>query len=121
MKKVLIVEDEPHIRLLLRELLATGDFQVEEAADGREALQKIRAFSPDLIIVDLIMPNLNGLALFREIRSDSTLMNMKVILLTGNPLASLDKEMAAGVDLYIGKPFSPKQLLESIHRVLKND
>ncbi|TAH53795.1 MAG: response regulator transcription factor [Chloroflexota bacterium] len=117
MKTVLIVDDEPKIIQLARDYLEHAGFQVLTASDGKSALAVWRAAKPDLIVLDLGLPNLDGLDVTRTIRKDS---NTPIIMLTARSEES-DKlvGLELGADDYIVKPFSPKELVARVRAVLR--
>ncbi|HWC00820.1 MAG TPA: response regulator transcription factor [Bryobacteraceae bacterium] len=115
--RVLIVDDEPQIRRIMRTTLIGEGYEVDDAKTGEEALEKVRAFRPDLVLLDMNMPGMGGLAACREIRSDTS---AGVIMLTvrnseADKVAALD----AGADDYITKPFSTPELLARIRAALR--
>jgi DNA-binding response OmpR family regulator len=114
---VLVVDDEPTVREVIRRYLERDGFAVREAADGRGALQDILANPPDLIVLDLMLPGLDGLALTRQVRKNLT---VPIIMLTAkgettDRIYGLD----VGADDYISKPFSPLELVSRIRAVLR--
>jgi DNA-binding response OmpR family regulator len=120
-KTVLVCDDEPVLRALIRESLSEGDFQVVEAEDGDEALRKARAARPDVILLDMMMPGRSGLDVLDEIRGDAELATVPVIMLTARTQAAdRDAIAAAGADRYLAKPFSPRELVSVVEAVLDN-
>ncbi len=117
MKKILVVEDEPKIAQLARDYLEHAGFQVLVAADGPEGILVYRNKKPDLIVLDLGLPNLDGLDVTRILRKDS---NVPIIILTARSEES-DKlvGLELGADDYITKPFSPKELVARVRTVLR--
>ncbi len=116
-KTILVVDDEPKIVKLVRDYLERAGFGVRVAADGKSALSLARTEKPDLIILDLGLPQLDGLDVTRELRKVS---NVPVIMLTGRSEES-DKliGLELGADDYIIKPFSPKELVARVRVVLR--
>jgi two-component system, OmpR family, KDP operon response regulator KdpE len=115
--RILVVDDQPKIRRFMRTTLAGGGYEVDEAKTGEEALERIREFRPDLIVLDVNMPGMGGLAACRAIRSDT---NIAIIMLTvrnseGDKIAALD----AGADDFVTKPFSTPELLARIRAALR--
>ncbi len=115
--RILIVDDEPQIRRIMRTTLIGEGYEVDDAKTGEEALDKVREFRPDLVLLDMNMPAMGGLAACRAIRSDTSI---GVIMLTvrnseGDKVAALD----AGADDYITKPFSTPELLARIRAALR--
>ena len=117
MKTVLVVDDEPKIVQLARDYLEHAGFQVASASDGREALAAFRTGAPDLVVLDLGLPHVDGLDVARTIRKTS---NVPIVMLTGrgdesDRIAGLE----LGADDYITKPFSPKELVARVRAVLR--
>ena len=117
MKTVLVVDDEPKIVQLARDYLEHAGFAVVSASDGRAALATARVSRPDLIVLDLGLPELDGLDVARTLRRDST---VPIVMLTGrgdeaDKIAGLE----IGADDYVTKPFSPKELVARIRAVLR--
>jgi two-component system OmpR family response regulator len=112
MKTILVVDDEPKIAKLVRDYLERAGFAVRVAGDGRQALAQARAEKPDLIVLDLGLPHMDGLDVIRELRRVS---NVPVIMLTARSEES-DKliGLELGADDYITKPFSPKELVARV-------
>ena len=116
-KRVLIVDDEAHIRELARMYLEQEGFQVEEAADGEEALTRWQRDAPDLIILDLMLPKMDGWQVCRTIRASS---DVPIIMLTARS-DDVDKivGLEMGADDYITKPFNPRELAARVKAVLR--
>lgn len=117
--RVLIVDDDPPTREVVRETLMLEDFDFDEAADGDEALRLAKARRPDVVLLDIMMPNVDGYEVCRAIRSDSDLAASLVVMLTAKDQPQ-DRErgLAAGANEYLTKPFSPLQLIDTILGVL---
>jgi two-component system, OmpR family, KDP operon response regulator KdpE len=115
--KILVVDDEPQIRRMLRTTLTGSGYQVEDARSGEESLEKFRAYLPDLVIMDWNMPGMGGLNACREIRTGS---DVPIIILTVRN-AEKDKVEAldAGADDYVSKPFGMQELLARIRAALR--
>jgi len=117
---VLVVDDESAIREMIRFALGKSGMTVQCAADGREALLKIDAESPDIILLDWMMPNMSGPELTRRLRKNPVTTDIPIIMLTAK--VSEDDKVAglnAGADDYIVKPFSPRELVARINAVLR--
>jgi two-component system KDP operon response regulator KdpE len=115
--KILVVDDEPHIRRVMRVILAGQGYQIVEARSGEGALEKLREFLPDLVLLDLNMPGMGGLETCRTIRATS---DVPIIVLTvrsgeDDKVEALD----AGADDYVTKPFGKKELLARIRAALR--
>jgi two-component system KDP operon response regulator KdpE len=114
---ILVVDDEPQIRRVLRTTLTAVGYTIVEARDGTEAVEKVREIKPDLILLDMNMPGLDGLQVCREIRSGS---DVPIIMLTVRS-AEKDKVRAldAGADDYVVKPFGIQELLARVRALLR--
>ncbi|HWX20872.1 MAG TPA: response regulator [Candidatus Binatia bacterium] len=119
-KKILVVEDDAELVELLRFNLKAAGFSVGTAADGIEALKKARSLLPDLILLDLMLPELDGFAVCEILRRDSALASVPIIMVTAlsSQLARLSG-LEAGANEYITKPFSLKQLLMTVEARLQ--
>ena len=118
--RVLVVEDEPDIRDLLAFHLERGGYQVTRAATGPEALRQLRAAPPDLVIVDLMLPEMDGLEVCRRLRAEPATAALPVIMLTAKG-DEVDRVVGLelGADDYVVKPFSPKEVLARVRAVLR--
>lgn len=115
--RILVVDDEPQIRRIMRMTLTGAGYEIDDAKTGEEALRKVREFRPDLVLLDINMPGMSGLAACREIRSDT---NVGVIMLTvRNSEADKVEALDAGADDFITKPFSTPELLARIRAALR--
>ena len=115
--KILIVDDEPQIRRMLRTTLTSSGYQVADARSGEDALQTFREYLPDLVIMDLNMPGMGGLQACRELRADS---DVPIIILTvRNAESDKVEALDAGADDYVCKPFGMKELLARIRAALR--
>jgi CheY-like chemotaxis protein len=115
---ILIADDEPYQRLLIRETLAVDpSFRFVEAADGLQALQLARQEHPDIILLDVMMPNLDGLEVCRLLKADPTLQAIPVIMISAirDQLAGQE----AGCDEFVPKPFEARELQETVYRLLR--
>ena len=117
MKTILVVDDEPRIAQLARDYLEHAGFAVLVSGDGRSGLQTIRTRDPDLVVLDLGLPELDGLAITRAIRETS---NLPIVMLTARD-DELDRVLGLelGADDYITKPFSPRELVARVRAVLR--
>ena len=115
--RILIVDDEPQIRRIMRETLTAAGYEVDDARNGIEGLEKLRVFRPDLVLLDINMPEENGVEVCKSIRRDS---NIAIIMLTvrksdADKVAALD----AGADDFVTKPFSTPELLARVRAALR--
>lgn len=120
MKKILIVDDEPNIVMSLEYTFKKNNFEVFIARDGQEALDILKNALPDIIILDVMMPNVDGYNTLEQIKEDERLKNTKVIFLSAkNKEKDIEKGLALGADLYMTKPFSVKKLVEQVNELTK--
>jgi DNA-binding response OmpR family regulator len=119
-QRILIVEDEPDIVELVRYNLEKQGFAAEAAGGGREALRKARSGRYDLVLLDLMLPEMDGLEVCRAMRADRSLSHIPVIMLTAKS-EEVDKVVGleVGADDYISKPFSPRELVARVRAVLR--
>lgn len=118
-QKILIVDDEPNIVMSLEFLLKKEGYVVDTAADGDAALDKIRSFQPDLVLLDVMMPKKSGFEVCEIVRGDLSLSHVRIIMLTAKGRDTEHaKGMALGADAYMLKPFSTKELVARIREVL---
>ena len=117
--KILIVDDEPNIVMSLEFLLKKEGFVIETAGDGDAALEKVRSFLPDLILLDVMMPKKSGFEVCEVLRSDSALNHIRIIMLTAKGRETEQaKGLALGANAYMLKPFSTKDLVAKIRELL---
>jgi DNA-binding response OmpR family regulator len=117
--KILIADDDELMRKLIEHKLSMRGLTVIEAADGEEALQKITSEKPDLVILDGMMPGIDGFEVLRNIRENEATRNLRVVLLTARKMESdVVSGLTLGADEYITKPFMPEELLARIIRLL---
>jgi two-component system KDP operon response regulator KdpE len=115
--RILVVDDEPQIRRIMRTTLTSAGYEVEDAKTGEEGLEKLREFRPDLVLLDMNMPGMGGLKTCRAIRSDSS---VAIIMLTiRNAEADKVGALDAGADDFVTKPFSTPELLARIRAALR--
>jgi CheY-like chemotaxis protein len=120
MKKVLIADDNATSRELVRTVLENSGYEVVEAGDGIEALRSARESKPDLIILDLHMPGLDGFGVVREIRLDRDLAATPVMALTASAMqGDRERALAAGFTSYIAKPIQLRVLRSEVERMLE--
>jgi two-component system cell cycle response regulator DivK len=119
-KRILVVEDEEDNRQILRDLLTTVDYEIIEAENGEQALAAVAKQRPDLILMDLQLPILDGYEATRRIKADPALKDVPIIAVTSYALSGDEaKARAAGCDDFVPKPFSPRQLLAKIREYLR--
>ena len=114
-KKVLVADDEPHILRVVKDKLANAGFAVTTAVNGEEAVALARANHPDLVLLDVMMPKMNGFDACRTLRADPAFAGTPILLLTARGQEA-DRAMGieAGATEYITKPFSPRGLLQTV-------
>jgi two-component system KDP operon response regulator KdpE len=115
--RILVVDDEPQIRRIMRTTLTGAGYEVDDAKTGEEALEKLRDYHPDLVLLDMNMPGMGGLAVCREIRAGT---GVGIIMLTvRNTEADKVEALDAGADDFVNKPFSTPELLARIRAALR--
>lgn len=119
MKKILIVDDEPNIVMTLEYTFKKNNFEVFIARDGMEALDILKKEFPDVIILDVMMPLVDGFETLEQIKKDEKLKHCKVIFLSAkNKDSDVEKGMALGADAYLTKPFSIKKVVEKVNELI---
>jgi len=119
-KRVVCIEDEPEMIDLVRLILGRRGFEVVGANGGLEGLELVASEKPDLVLLDLMMPDMDGWEVYQRMKSDEALREIPVIVVTAKA-QSIDKVLGlhiAKVDDYITKPFGPQELLESVEKIL---
>jgi two-component system KDP operon response regulator KdpE len=115
--RILVIDDEPQIRRIMRTTLITAGYEVDDAKTAEEGLLKVREFRPDLVLLDINLPGMGGLAACRELRADQ---NVAIIMLTvHNTEAAKVEALDAGADDFVTKPFSTPELLARIRAALR--
>jgi DNA-binding response OmpR family regulator len=118
-KKILIADDEQNIVISIEFLLRREGFEVLVAGDGEEALAKVRAEKPDLILLDIMMPKMNGFDVCQALRADPELAGVRVLMLTAKGRETeVSKGLGLGADAYMTKPFSTKELVAQVRTLL---
>lgn len=118
--RIVCIEDEPEMIDLIKLILERKGFEVIGAGGGKAGLESIRKEKPDVILLDLMMPDMDGWEVYQQIKADKEIRDIPVIVVTAKA-QSIDKVLGlhiAKVDDYIPKPFSPQELLDSIQQVL---
>lgn len=115
MKKILIVDDEPNIVMSLEYTFKKNNFEVFIARDGQEAIDFLQTIHPDVIILDVMMPMVDGYATLEHIKKEESLKHTKVIFLSAkNKESDIQKGLDLGADAYLTKPFSVKKIVEQV-------
>jgi two-component system, OmpR family, response regulator VicR len=119
-KRILCIEDEPEMIDLIRLILGRRGFEVTGAAGGKAGLEAVRTQHPDLVLLDLMMPDMDGWEVYQQMKAEESTRRIPVIVVTAKA-QSIDKVLGlhiAKVDDYIAKPFSPQELLASVEKTL---
>jgi two-component system, cell cycle response regulator DivK len=120
-KRILIIEDQEDNRAIMRDLLSTAGYALIEAVDGEEGVNLARSERPDLILMDIQLPVLDGYEATRRIRAIADLKSVPIIAVTSYALSGDEaKTREAGCDSYVAKPFSPRELLAKVRALLPN-
>jgi two-component system cell cycle response regulator DivK len=118
-KRILVVEDQEDNRRILRDLLTSAGYDLIEALTGAEGVRLAQAHRPDLILMDIQLPEIDGHEATRRIKSDPVLRPIPIIAVTSYALSGDEaKALAAGADAYVTKPFSPRVLLAKVRELL---
>jgi len=119
MHRILIVDDEPNIVLALELIMGKAGFEVQTVDDGEKAMHAIAEFRPDLVLLDIMMPKMGGYEVCQRIRSDASLKNIRIIMLTAKDRdVEKEKGMVLGVDSYMTKPFSTREVVAKVKELL---
>ena len=117
-RHILVVDDENHIRRLVEVNLVRGGYRVSQAFDGRDALEKMESERPDMIVLDWMMPRMDGFALLVHLKKDPKTAEIPILMLTAKAQdADIFAGWASGVDGYLTKPFNPMELMMFVRRV----
>ena len=122
-KRIIYFEDDNDMIELVRIILSREGFQVDGVSEGNVGIALARETKPDVILLDLMLPDMDGLEIFRQLRNDPTTAEIPVIVITAKA-QSIDKVLGlqiAKVDQYISKPFRPNELVERVNMVLSNE
>ena len=118
--RVMIVDDDPLIRRVVRAVLEDGAYELSEAASGEEALHLAGRHPPDVVLLDVMMPGMNGFEVAKAIKGDPRLKSTIIVMLTArNAPEDRRRGMASGADAYFTKPFSPLELLTTLNGALR--
>lgn len=119
MKRILIVEDTEDNRRILRDLLTAAGYEILEAMDGAEGVKMALAEQPDLILMDIQLPVIDGYEAARRLKADPATRHIPVVAVTSYALSGdEDKALASGCDGYVAKPFSPRNILGLVRQML---
>jgi len=119
-KKILVADDEKDIVFLIKTFLEEKNYQVLEAFDGKQTLKEAREEKPDLILLDIMMPEMNGITVNRQLKTEPQTKNIPIIVITGRgeTRKTFRKKTEAKIDVYLEKPFTLELLLRKINEVL---
>ncbi len=118
-KKILIADDEPNIVVSLEFLLKQKGHSVRVATNGEEALEAVRAFAPDLVLLDVMMPRLSGYDVCQKVRENPEWNGVRIVMLSAKGRdVEVAKGMAIGADAYVTKPFSTRELIAKVQELL---
>jgi DNA-binding response OmpR family regulator len=121
-KKVLVADDEENIVITLEFLMEQAGYDVRIAHNGKEALEQVAAFQPDLVLLDVMMPSISGYDVCQRVRENPDWQDIKIIMLTAKGReAEITKGLALGANSYVTKPFSTKELLAEVQRILEDN
>ncbi|HDM70702.1 MAG: response regulator [Thermotogae bacterium] len=122
MKKVLIIDDSEVLRRITAFNLQKMGYEIREAIDGVDGLEKIKDFHPDLVLLDIMMPRMDGFTVLKRMSEDPSMKEIPVIVLTAKGGEDDEKEaLRLGAIKVLTKPFSPKQLVETVKQVIGNE
>lgn len=118
-QRILAVDDEANVRRIVQVILTRAGYQVTLAGDGVEGLGKVKEELPDLVVLDVMMPHMDGFEMLRRLKSDPEIAGIKVIMLTARAQdADIFEGERMGADLYLTKPFNPNDLLQAVNQLL---
>jgi two-component system, OmpR family, alkaline phosphatase synthesis response regulator PhoP len=120
-KKILVVDDERHIVRLVQVNLERAGYEILTAYDGVEALEKVKSESPDMVVLDVMMPRMDGFEVLKNLQADPRYQDIPVIMLTAKAQdADIFKGWSSGVSSYLTKPFNPRELLVFVERIFQS-
>ena len=121
-RRILIVDDEPNIVTSLEFLMRGSSYEVRVARNGEEALRRAESFRPDLILLDVMMPQRSGFEVCQKIRENPAFRDVKIVMLTAKGRnAERDRGLNLGANAYVTKPFSTKELMNTVRGLLPGD
>lgn len=119
--KILIADDNQANRELLEAYLAATDYDVDIAVDGQDTLAKVKSFQPDLILLDVMMPKLNGFEVCQKLRADAATKRIMILMVTAlNEAGDIERAVKAGTDDFVSKPVNKTELLKRVQFMLKH-
>jgi DNA-binding response OmpR family regulator len=119
MPRILIADDEPNIVLALELLMKREGYEIRSVSDGESAIEAAKSFRPDLVLLDVMMPRMDGYEVCQRLRADPETKGVVIVMLTAKGReVEREKGMALGADLYITKPFSTRDVVRSVKEVL---
>lgn len=120
-KRILVVDDERHIVRLVQVNLERAGYEILTAYDGVEALEKVKTENPDMVVLDVMMPRMDGFEVLKNLQADPRYQNIPVIMLTAKAQdADIFKGWSSGVSSYLTKPFNPRELLVFVERIFQS-
>ena len=120
-RKILVVDDERHIVRLVEVNLTRAGYDIVVAYDGIEALEVVKKENPDMIVLDVMMPRMDGFEVLKKLQADESTQNIPVIMLTAKAQdADIFKGWSSGVSSYLTKPFNPRELLTFVERIFQS-
>jgi CheY-like chemotaxis protein len=120
MKRILVAEDNEAIRELVTEILVSRGFEVIQARDGHEALQQFETAKPDLVLLDIQMPGMDGYSVFQAIRKNPIAASIPMVALTGSAMnGDKEKALALGFDAYLSKPYRLVSIVQLVNQLLE--
>jgi len=120
-RRILVVDDERHIVRLVQVNLERAGYEILTAYDGIEALEKVKTENPDMVVLDVMMPRMDGFEVLKNLQADPRYQNIPVIMLTAKAQdADIFKGWASGVSSYLTKPFNPRELLVFVERIFQS-
>lgn len=119
MKRILLAEDEEVLRMLIVDTLEDEGYQIDEATDGKEALEKIDVTDYDLLILDYMMPQVTGIEVIESVRNNPNKKDVKILMLSAkNQQSDQTTILSVGADHFMSKPFSPMALLDKVEEII---
>lgn len=119
MFKILVVDDDPNLRVLLRQMLVLRGFEVVDAEDGEDALNVVKEAKPDAVVLDVMMPIMDGITVCKRLRSQPETAQLPIIMLSGKASQeAVEEGLQAGANKYLCKPISMAELIEHVREVL---